>query len=681
MLKKILKQNSGFSLMELIVTLAIVSVLSVGLMSILSTTQRATNSIDKSMSCQQQAESVISIIRANLANATELSVIDTPSEMSAHKGDLMTKTFDDGSTVDYVDDYSYIIADTTNGGIILCDFDEEGNRTRQNIGGVKSLDMYDSACVDVLFSLTEAHYIDVAVTSSIIHKDRDADTETKTTTPYSLSTKIATDKNVCETGAVNASNRGCIRFRRVEVSNYSWEALPGGDGDDHTLEVGKKEVFISGPNMSTKTGAICIINTTNEMYNWPATTITFGGKLVDSFNCSDANYFINIDKKSVVVSPKSPVGRSDDVYGITFTFEVSEEEGVSDISDPVDNGDGTGYFTVINTNNETFTWNTSVTFSRPLEEFTVTPGDSQTILTSDFAVGNTTVHITGQTEKGEGPVQMNFTYVKRETDDNYIARFVVVNTETGTYNGKEGTFTDGFVILENPNETPKNKAWTCEVTGLQTGTEAVPEETYSNVCVIDTTEPLFLKGNETPLNGLESTESVEDSSKKYIKVRYFKELEDKPEVTQILYAAAWNDLTVGGVKGGEWRVAFKVKNPHPTKYLRNVKVRITTPNGKMVEDTLCNRQDSNGYPYKNNDGTENTVLDMPVPPNTTLGEGITAPYGSAGGAAYIHFAHNVGGTTTYNEHKDMPCPTILKNDISGKWLTIQVLDWEYYEGP
>ena len=64
--------------MELIVTLAIVSVLSVGLMSILSTTQRATNSIDKSMSCQQQAESVISIIRANLANATELSVIDTP---------------------------------------------------------------------------------------------------------------------------------------------------------------------------------------------------------------------------------------------------------------------------------------------------------------------------------------------------------------------------------------------------------------------------------------------------------------------------------------------------------------------------------------------------------------------------------------------------------------------------
>ena len=73
-MKKLLKNNQGFSLMELIVAVAIFIVMSVGLLNILSTSARTSKSVEEAMIIQQQTETVVSAVRANLANAEELGV-------------------------------------------------------------------------------------------------------------------------------------------------------------------------------------------------------------------------------------------------------------------------------------------------------------------------------------------------------------------------------------------------------------------------------------------------------------------------------------------------------------------------------------------------------------------------------------------------------------------------------
>ena len=654
MLKKLLKQNNGFSLMELIVTLAIVSILSVGLLTVLSTTQRASTNIDKAMLTQQHMESIVSLIRANMANAQEVTVMDAPdpsTEMSHTKGEKVTRTLPDTTTISFYDDYTYIVADETNGGIIIYDFDDSGNRISTAVGAIKKLDMNVSSFADVKFGLVVDEYLSVSVQSKLIDKSKPAGSqETNSPDEYSLYTKIATDENVCDKDAASVTGLRCVRFRKTTVNNFTWEDIPtSGGADVITIEAGEQNATIN-VNLDEGNGVIIITNGKNEDYKWPPQTATFGGKLVETFTCDGADVSFDPTHKAVVLSCKSgaEVPRSDDPIFIPFTFTLSTETGVQEVGEVKDKGDGTGYIKVTNTKEEDYVWaGVSVNFSSPIDSFTLSNPEGTTTVAS-FTPGDTTVTVSGKTAPGDGQVEIGFTYTKAETNIPFNAKFQKTDESSGEYGGNTGKFIDGFIIVENPNEMTKKLPWECPIgfPGYSTPV-VVSEETDSNCCVLDYSNPENITSVELELDGLSATASVEDSSKKYIKIRFFvKEIVNPPTFKCVSCAQKGSTTNC-------FRLQVNVTNNHPSKWLTSVRVKITLPDGSKVEDVYCDNRDSNGNLYANETTTPKgkaygVNFDPAVGPGaTSKGTSDSGDYFNYnGGAAYTHFGCNVGYINT-----------------------------------
>ena len=134
-----IKNKRGFTLVELLVVLAIMGILTTVIFSIFSSTQRFNNSVEKLNTQQSLANDIIYRLRVELADASEVEAFD--STLNAEKMDF-TNSDNDG--------YCYIVQNNNDengdgmpdGGIMVYGIDDSGNHitTPSYYGNAKNAD-------------------------------------------------------------------------------------------------------------------------------------------------------------------------------------------------------------------------------------------------------------------------------------------------------------------------------------------------------------------------------------------------------------------------------------------------------------------------------------------------------------------------------------------------------------
>ena len=463
-----LNKNAGFTLVELIVVIGIFTVMSVGLLNILSTSFRTSQTIQDAMVCQQQSEMVINAIRANLANAEELGVFN--NKPSAIPDPAITDATDpntgalllDKNGKKFVDEYCYMYFNEDKGGLVINNYNPETKkRTESLVGDARYLNMNSSSFTDVRFALgQDGVSLDVYV-NAMIMDNHDPTIKTRADN-YSLSTQVAMDENVCQLDEdLNVkywtSNGRCIRFRRMNFGkNYTWADVTNfeinQDGSTpQAVQLGSIRVEDAAAGKGS--GTIVAYNQNDTPWMWTLSNASLGGRKVKTVTSSDVNATVLPDGK-VTFTPKYALPKTERNFGYTFefTFEPITITGEQKVTASVDLTNGKGYITVKNTTSENYDWSIKINPGCRFSNFSLvnsTAGGGTANALASPVGSMTDITVTGSMPHNDSEVGINFTFTPEAGDLTVTPSFDSAN--------KKGK-------VKVVNSLAENKDWNCMLT-------------------------------------------------------------------------------------------------------------------------------------------------------------------------------------------------------------------------
>ena len=413
------------------------------------------------MTSQQLSETVISTIRANIANVEDLSVMDTPATIPDKN---ITETKDaygnillDADGNKFVDDYCYIYYDPVNGGIVINNYDPDTKtRSSASIGEARRLNMNYSAFTEVKFSLWDDTCLDVQADSFLMENANPANKVA--TSNYSLSTSIATDENVVQLDEymdpIRIGTYNCIRFRRMNAGkNYQWSDVTNYEINPDGMT--QQEVKLGGVSITDAAagkgkGQVVAYNQKDTPWLWELNNQALSGKKILSCTSSTMSCAVAADGLSVTFKPKNALGRTENwvAYDFEFTFQPDSGEQKVEVTDK---NDGTGFITVTNTCAGSYDWSTTFSLGSEMTDFKiVNPTAGGGTCTNNFPTSSTATSVTvsGSMPHNDSPVGINFTY-KVNTGD----VTVVVNKDDSTMSGT--------VTVTNTKKTNEN--WEADI--------------------------------------------------------------------------------------------------------------------------------------------------------------------------------------------------------------------------
>lgn len=184
---KLLKNNRGFTLVELIVVILLVSIVTTAVYGFFMSVNRYNKSIEVMNDYQNITADLMYRIRAELADAGEVEAIDTADATKFVPTDT---------------NYMYIVSEP-DGGITIYDVDASGNRTTQRFDTIDATNGYKTG---VAFT-TESNGR-VTVTAEIERLDT-TDALGNHTKPYNQSSAMVLRS------AVAAGTQRAVRFKKV----------------------------------------------------------------------------------------------------------------------------------------------------------------------------------------------------------------------------------------------------------------------------------------------------------------------------------------------------------------------------------------------------------------------------------------------------------------------------------
>lgn len=182
------KDNRGFTLVELIIAIAILGIVMTAVYQLFISVNRYNDSITVMNDYQNITRELVYRLRVELSNASDGEAIDPASIPDADTDDLQ---------------YMYIVSDDTIGGITVYDVDASNNRTITTYGSISSLKNYKTRAS---FKTTGAGAIELSVS---IERQDITDAGGNKVEPYVQSTSI-----ICRSTKTSDVQRA-IRFKRI----------------------------------------------------------------------------------------------------------------------------------------------------------------------------------------------------------------------------------------------------------------------------------------------------------------------------------------------------------------------------------------------------------------------------------------------------------------------------------
>jgi len=450
-MRKFIKDNSAFTLVELVVTIAVFSIFSVGILGILNASNRASINIMESMVYQQQAEGIVSDVRAQLSNVQDLSVWNVLNPVIPDPN--IEKTDAEGNK--YIDDYCYIVADDVDGGVIVNIYDPDTKtRSETKIGGPKRISG-GRYTIDKVSFVKDGNSISVTTKPYMRTVDSAGGVSETPIYNFELATNVAVDDECMALDElytpIGDSAGRVIRFRRIitEEQSYQWKDVKNLPVDPET-----QTADISGVNYDTKIGSVAVVNTKDEYYRWSVSydfDTTKIKKVTRIYDCDDMDAVIT-GNTHVTLTAKAPgVSRSNSLQTFSFKFDSEAADGVqsASISDngyAKTTGEGKGVLTVTNTKDGDYSDSKKLTVSgQTIESITITTAPS----VGTASVSGSTISF--NIPKSNSPVSIPFSYKVKINTGSVNVKSISIDKNNKT----------GSITVENTKATEAE--FTCDV--------------------------------------------------------------------------------------------------------------------------------------------------------------------------------------------------------------------------
>ncbi len=615
-MRKFIKDNSAFTLVELVVTIAVFSIFSVGILGILNASNRASINIMESMVYQQQAEGIVSDVRAQLSNVQDLSVWNVLNPVIPDPN--IEKTDAEGNK--YIDDYCYIVADDVDGGVIVNIYDPDTKtRSETKIGGPKRISG-GRYTIDKVSFVKDGNSISITTKPYMRTVDSVGGVSETPIYNFELATNVAVDDECMALDElytpIGDSAGRVIRFRRIitEEQSYQWKDVKNLPVDPET-----QTADISGVNYDTKIGSVAVVNTKDEYYRWSVSydfDTTKIKKVTRIYDCDDMDAVIT-GNTHVTLTAKAPgVSRSNSLQTFSFKFDSEAADGVqsASISDngyDSTTGAGTGVLTVTNTKDGAYSDSKTLTISgQTIESMTITTAPS----VGTASVSGSTISF--NIPKSNSPVSIPFSYKVKINTGSVNVKSISIDKNNKT----------GSITVENTKATEAE--FTCDV---DFGADKATDLSGSGLVV--------QSGLNTSKVTVESTAPANQTST--FNFTFVLVEADKPLTVSFTPGNSNYDYTFNGVTGKATDVYAIVKNSNNKTFTGTV----TAPVSGMPSNAAIAKTDANvgSVSLSGTNATVTATLDANEE---------TVANTSGKHIMFTYFVPNVAGATNVNVHFD-----------------------------
>lgn len=191
-MKKI-SNNKGFTLVEVIIALAIMSIIGIGIVQVMTSAARTKTGIEREVEYQNITSELISTVRNELANVSMVQVVGN-SSVDLNEVDANGEK------------YCYIVSAATTGGVTIHSLDSAGNRVSTTIR--------ENNIPNVLSYMSFKKNTNSIEISAIIERMDMTDASGAFVKPYTQSTTMAMDPNVLSDAATGYQE--AIKYKKIK---------------------------------------------------------------------------------------------------------------------------------------------------------------------------------------------------------------------------------------------------------------------------------------------------------------------------------------------------------------------------------------------------------------------------------------------------------------------------------
>lgn len=188
-----INKNKGFTLVEVIIALAIMSIVGIGIVEVMTSAAKTKTSIEREVEYQSITSELISTVRSELANVSMVQVVNQ-SSIDLNEVDANGEK------------YCYIVSSATTGGVTIHGLDSTGNRVTTNIR--------ENSMPNAISYMSFKKNTNSVEISAIIERTDITDVSGANVKPYTQSTTMAMDLNVLSDAATGYQS--AIKYKKIK---------------------------------------------------------------------------------------------------------------------------------------------------------------------------------------------------------------------------------------------------------------------------------------------------------------------------------------------------------------------------------------------------------------------------------------------------------------------------------